>query len=214
MRPRFEVTGITCIPSIELIFEFYEVYLSVTDKSKQQTFEEFATWAKTAIQDFNEIDRYLLDPNHVFSYLKDIEAITPKYKINKTDINSEFYDYGPSFFGNQIVFTSSRSEGNLYSKIHDWTKQNFTDLFVNPNEAGPITFTATIDSELGDNINFIDSSIIINCEATTIENIASLKKLVLVKVIDLLGRESDEGKNRILFHLYSDGTVEKKIIIE
>jgi len=64
------------------------------------------------------------------NYLKDIEAITPKYKINKTDINSEFYDYGPSFFGNQIVFTSSRSEGNLYSKIHDWTKQNFTDLFV------------------------------------------------------------------------------------
>jgi outer membrane protein OmpA-like peptidoglycan-associated protein len=63
-------------------------------------------------------------------YLKDIEAVTPKYKINKTDINSEFYDYGPSFFGNQIVFTSSRSEGNLYSKIHDWTKQNFTDLFV------------------------------------------------------------------------------------
>ncbi len=64
------------------------------------------------------------------NYLKDIEAVTPKYKINKTDINSEFYDYGPSFFGNQIVFTSSRSEGNLYSKIHDWTKQNFTDLFV------------------------------------------------------------------------------------
>ncbi|MDP5027828.1 MAG: OmpA family protein, partial [Flavobacterium sp.] len=63
-------------------------------------------------------------------YLKDIEVVTQKYKINKTDINSEFYDYGPSFFGNQIVFTSSRSEGNLYSKIHDWTKQNFTDLFV------------------------------------------------------------------------------------
>ena len=72
---------------------------------------------------------------------------------------------------------------------------NFTDLFVNPNEAGPITFTATIDSELGDNINFIDSSIIISCEATTNENIGSLKKLV--KVVDLLGRESDEGKNRI-----------------
>ncbi|MBA4155327.1 PD-(D/E)XK nuclease family protein, partial [Flavobacterium sp.] len=31
--------------------------------------------SKTLLQDFNEIDRYLLSPNHVFSYLKEIEAI-------------------------------------------------------------------------------------------------------------------------------------------
>jgi hypothetical protein len=30
---------------------------------------------KNALQDFNEIDRYLLDPTHVLSYLKDIEDI-------------------------------------------------------------------------------------------------------------------------------------------
>lgn len=70
-----DISGLRTIDPIELLFEFYEVYLSVTEKSKQQTFEEFATWAKTAIQDFNEIDRYLLDPNHVFSYLEDIEAL-------------------------------------------------------------------------------------------------------------------------------------------
>jgi outer membrane protein OmpA-like peptidoglycan-associated protein len=63
-------------------------------------------------------------------YLTDIEAVSGKYTMDKTDVNSEFFDYGPSFFGKQIVFTSSRSEGNQYSKIHDWTKQNFTDLFV------------------------------------------------------------------------------------
>lgn len=64
------------------------------------------------------------------NYLSDIDAVSGKYTIDKTDVNSEFFDYGPSFFGKQIVFTSSRSEGNQYSKIHDWTKQNFTDLFV------------------------------------------------------------------------------------
>ena len=64
------------------------------------------------------------------NYLSDIDAVSGKYTMDKTDVNSEFFDYGPSFFGKQIVFTSSRSEGNQYSKIHDWTKQNFTDLFV------------------------------------------------------------------------------------
>ena len=70
-----EISSLRSIDPIELLFEFYEVYLSVTERTKHQSFEEFATWAKTAIQDFNEIDRYLLDPNHVFSYLKDIEAL-------------------------------------------------------------------------------------------------------------------------------------------
>ena len=89
---------------------------------------------------------------------------------------------------------------------------NFTDLFVNPNEEGPITFTANIDSELGDNISFIDSSIIINCPATTVENISYLRELI--KVVDLLGKETKARRNKILFYIYDDGTVEKKIYIE
>ena len=70
-----EIAGIRSIDAIELLFEFYEVYLSVTEKSSQQEFELFANWAKTLLQDFNEIDRYLLDPMHVLSYLKHIEDI-------------------------------------------------------------------------------------------------------------------------------------------
>ena len=35
----------------------------------------------------------------------------------------------------------------------------------------------------------------------------------LLKVTDLLGRETNQ-KNQLLFHIYNDGTVEKKMIIE
>ena len=90
-----EISGLRTIDPIELLFEFYEVYLSVTEKAKQQTFEEFATWAKIAIQDFNEIDRYLLDPNHVLSYLKDIEDIK-KWGIaveDKTQLLENYIDF-------------------------------------------------------------------------------------------------------------------------
>jgi hypothetical protein len=69
------VAGIRSIDAIELLFEFYTVYLGLTPKEKQQPFETFANWAKTLLQDFNEIDRYLLNPAHVLSYLKDIEDI-------------------------------------------------------------------------------------------------------------------------------------------
>jgi len=86
------------------------------------------------------------------NYLSDIDAVSGKYTMDKTDVNSEFFDYGPSFFGKQIVFTSSRSEGNQYSKIHDWTKQNFTDLFVasidNEGKLGSVeNFSKTVNTK-------------------------------------------------------------------
>src|SRR5690606_17732478 len=46
-----------------------------TPVNEQQDFEQFSNWAKMLLQDFNEIDRYLLKPQHVFSYLKDIDDI-------------------------------------------------------------------------------------------------------------------------------------------
>lgn len=90
-----DVAAIRSIDSIELLFEFYEVYLSITEKQHQQSFELFANWAKTLLQDFNEIDRYLLEPSHVLSYLKDIEDIK-RWGIeveNKTKLLENYIDF-------------------------------------------------------------------------------------------------------------------------
>ncbi|MTH17037.1 PD-(D/E)XK nuclease family protein [Flavobacterium sp. LC2016-01] len=90
-----DVASIRSADSIELLFEFYEVYLSVTEKQHQQSFELFANWGKTLLQDFNEIDRYLLDPLHVLSYLKDIEDIK-RWGIeveNKTKLLEKYIDF-------------------------------------------------------------------------------------------------------------------------
>ena len=42
-----DIASVRSVDSIELLFEFYEVYLSITDKQNQQSFELFANWAKT-----------------------------------------------------------------------------------------------------------------------------------------------------------------------
>ncbi|SEA82076.1 PD-(D/E)XK nuclease superfamily protein [Flavobacterium gillisiae] len=90
-----DIAGIRTVDPIELLFEFYDVYLSVTEKTNQQSFELFANWAKTLLQDFNEIDRYLLDPSYVLSYLKDIEDIK-KWGVeveNKTQLLENYIDF-------------------------------------------------------------------------------------------------------------------------
>lgn len=70
-----EVSGIKNIDKTILLFEFYKVYLENTPTEEHQSFETFSNWAKTFMNDCNEIDQYLIDTNHLFSYLIDIERI-------------------------------------------------------------------------------------------------------------------------------------------
>lgn len=63
-------------------------------------------------------------------YISDIEKISGKYKVYETNLNSEFSDFGPAFYGKSIVFSSSREQGAVSSKINKWTGQNNRDLYV------------------------------------------------------------------------------------
>lgn len=98
-----EMAGIRTIDPIDLLFEFYKVYEQLTPVSKMQSFELFANWGKILLQDFNELDRYLLDPDHVFSYLKDIEVLkrwdlTPQQTTKMIDDSLEFWSRLPEYY--------------------------------------------------------------------------------------------------------------------
>lgn len=61
--------------NIELLFEFYGAYLSITPKEQQEPFDKFLKWAQILLQDFNEIDRYLISPDRIFNYLSAVKEI-------------------------------------------------------------------------------------------------------------------------------------------
>ena len=108
------------------------------------------------------------------------------------------------------VTTLGPNDGNNYTSGYI-SQINFTDLFVNPDEEGPIIFTADINSELGDVIQEIDSSIIIRCAHTNINNLVEHSKLE--KIVDFFGREVQKKQNTPLLYIYKDGTIERRIII-
>lgn len=122
-----EIAGIRSVDSVELLFEFYTVYLNLTDKKEQQPFEQFSNWGKTLLQDFNEIDRYLLTPNHVFSYLKDIEAIKrwnlePKDKTKLIDNYLIFWENMPLYYDSFYQHLLSKGigyQGLIYREAVD-----------------------------------------------------------------------------------------------
>ena len=61
-------------------FHFYTVYKQI--ESNPESFDSFASWAFTAIQDFNEIDQHLINPKEIFPYLKDIHRLK-EWSVNK-----------------------------------------------------------------------------------------------------------------------------------
>jgi hypothetical protein len=108
-----EIADIRIIDSVQQIFEFYDVYKNTVAKEKVQDFETFAVWAKTAIQDFNEIDRYNLEPNKVFSYLEDIEALK-RWDLKPEDKTALIDEY--LFFWKQLPI--------YYKSFYNYLKDN------------------------------------------------------------------------------------------
>lgn len=68
-----ERTGLELIARPTLYFRLYETFIE--GLRPNLNFGEFARWGMSLIQDFNEIDRYLVDPEEVFSYLGDLKRI-------------------------------------------------------------------------------------------------------------------------------------------
>lgn len=69
------IADLEYISNAELLFEFYDVYLKITPQDQIEPFDRFSKWAQLLLQDFNEIDRYLISTDMIFGYLKAIKEI-------------------------------------------------------------------------------------------------------------------------------------------
>jgi ATP-dependent helicase/nuclease subunit B len=68
------LSGLPAGGELTLTFDLYEAYLGVM-QSESVSFEQFLRWAPQVLQDFNEVDRYLVDSEKVFENLKNIREI-------------------------------------------------------------------------------------------------------------------------------------------
>lgn len=129
-------------------------------------------------------------------YIKEIEKQSGRYEVGEVNFNSNLQDFGPSFYGDNVVFSSNRvnSTGDY---THDWNDQPFLDLYVveDPKNANP-----TI-SKLNKKINtpYHESSSVFTNDGEEIyftRNNYTSKKL----------RRSNDGTTKLkLYHSVKDG---------
>lgn len=76
-----EQTKERIVSQTELLFIFYDIYVEVEKSVNQlkeediESFDSFIKWGKIIISDFDEIDRYLIEPKAIFRDLRNIKDI-------------------------------------------------------------------------------------------------------------------------------------------
>ena len=93
--------------------------------------------------------------------------------------------------------------------------KEYTYVFETQNAEEHITVTVGVNDTI-DYAVFIDNFVLTETEeplSTSINEISQQKRKLL-KIVDVLGKETPYKKNTPLFYLYNDGTVEKKIVVE
>lgn len=133
-----ELSEIKQLDTIQLLFEFYSIYQIHTEKSEIDSFDVFSQWATIVLQDFNEVDRNLLDSKDLFTYLRDINRLkdwTPVTSISKKYFSffeklhlyyKEFYKY--------LISKKQGYQGLIYreaeSNIHHYINNNLEKHIV------------------------------------------------------------------------------------
>ncbi len=92
-----ELSNLSLIDNTELLFKSYEAYINTTSISEKEDFETYSNWATTLLNDFNEIDRYLVEPKPFFSYLASIKTLERwGVKEEKTELINNYLQFWES----------------------------------------------------------------------------------------------------------------------
>ena len=107
-----DLSELKTISNTELLFEFYNTYAALTKKENQDSFEAFSKWAQILIQDFNEIDRYLIPQDKIFNYLSAIKEIE-NHHWSLEENQTEFIKNYLSFWNKLYDYYNHFSKGLL-----------------------------------------------------------------------------------------------------
>jgi len=171
-----QLSEIKQLDNINALFKFYEVYSELTPSDKTESFDQFSSWAQILMNDFTEIDRYLIDPNKIFDYLSAIKEIDHwSVEPNKSEHVSNYLQFWNQLktyntaFNNKLLSEGVGHQGLLYREavnnienyIENSNKQHYFIGFNALNKAEEIIIQELLSQNLAKvfwdiDIHFLD----------------------------------------------------------
>ena len=117
------ISDITIVDPAQLLLRSYQAYLDTDSIKEKEEFESFSTWIRTLLNDFNEIDRYLVDQKRFFDYLGSIKSLEKwSMQDETTDLIKaylSFWNSLPEFYDNlktNLLNDNLGYQGMVYRK--------------------------------------------------------------------------------------------------
>lgn len=83
--------------------------------------------ASSILPEDTRVQKVLNNPN----YLHQINERKTNFTLEPITFNSIYSDYGPAYYGDNVIFTSTRDTTVTFTKhVHTWTGKSFSNLFA------------------------------------------------------------------------------------
>tara|TARA_R110002050_G_scaffold16719_1_gene50528 strand:- start:183260 stop:185989 length:2730 start_codon:yes stop_codon:yes gene_type:complete len=135
-----KISDLNYATNTEQLFALYNSYLSTTKEKDRDSFLSFSKWGQTILQDFNEIDRYLVHTDAIFSHLSAIQELNSYLESEKTEMITNYIKFWNQLdelyhhFNNSLLQKNKATQGFAYrianQKIADYISQNKNKKFV------------------------------------------------------------------------------------
>lgn len=119
------VSGMQYANNIQLLFELYGTYLA-HQQGEKENFYSFSKWGQILLQDFNEIDRYLVEPKTIFPYLASVKEVQHwSLSPEKTDLQKKYIEFWNTLgshyhhFKKQLMEKGIGYQGMIYKEAID-----------------------------------------------------------------------------------------------
>ncbi len=144
--------------------KWYEELFALNQPVQGEYYYRYSQTLK-ATEDYKKADEFLdkfykLSTNDIRAnlynkqrdYKKAIDKNSGRYEVKSTSVNTRKSDYGTAFFGDKVVFSTSRDTTGFSRVQTRWTNQSFTNFYVSKKTEesdliNPERFSKTINSK-------------------------------------------------------------------
>lgn len=110
------ISDLNYATTTEQLFTLYKSYLATSTEKEKDSFLSFSKWGQTVLQDFNEIDRYLVDTKAIFSHLSAIQELNTYFQEEPTQMIADYVKFWNNLEALYTNFNQTLLEKNLASQ--------------------------------------------------------------------------------------------------
>ena len=127
-----QLAGLQYGSQTQLLLALYNTY-SLVYREEKEAFHEFVKWGTTLLQDFNDIDRHLVDSDKIFSYLYSVQDINTWYlQPNRTELIEKYLKFWEAMGAMYSDYRKSLEEENIgYQGMVYRKAADKADSFIN-----------------------------------------------------------------------------------